>query len=142
LNPDDALLAGLMHNVGFLPLIQLSSDLPAIDDVENPYWLALRELHTEIGAQLLQKWNFPEAIIKSAKEHDDLARNPSPVIELVDVVIVAQLTLAHTPEALAYSKLPQLIPAYTKLGVLSPAMFSENEQLKADFVNAYQFLAA
>lgn len=142
LNPDDILLAGLLHNIGYLPLLQLSEDLPDITDVENPYWQAIRELQPDIGAQLLKRWNFPDSVINAAKEHANLIRNPSPVADVVDVIIVAQLTLPHIPAALQYSKVPQLIPAYAKLGLFSPTLISENEQLKMDFVKAYELLSA
>lgn len=141
-NPDDALLAGLLHNIGCLPLLQACDNLPDINDSEDPHWLAIRELQGEIGAQLLEKWNFPQAIVSVARFHDNLKRNTAPLADIVDIIIVAQLTVPRVPEPLQYHVEATLLPAFAKLGLYTPGALEENQQFKLDFVKAYELLAA
>ena len=141
-NPDDALLAGLLHNIGYLPLLQASDTTPDINNPEDPRWLALRDLHSDIGAQLLEKWNFPNAIIDVTRYHDDFKRNTAPLADIVDIVIVAQLTLSRVPEPLQYNIEATLLPSFAKLGLYKPSMLEENQEFKRDFVKAYELLAA
>lgn len=62
-NPDQAMLAGMLHNIGALPLC-LYVDRPDFAlDVEELYAL-IDKLHVPVGAKLLKAWNFPEAMIE------------------------------------------------------------------------------
>jgi HD-like signal output (HDOD) protein len=141
MNPDDALLAGLLHNIGYLPLLQASDKLPDINNSNDPYWLALRQLYSEIGGQLLEKWNFPETIVAVAREHNNLMRNTSPQADRVDVIIVAQLSVPRVPEPLQFETEAHLIPAFAKLGLFSSSALEEHQEVKMDFVKAYELLA-
>lgn len=91
LKPDEAMLAGLLHDIGILPALEHALQFP--DIIKQPEILdqALKETHTIIGKRILETWKFPPAFITVAAEHENLARESAVVPELIDVVMVANL---------------------------------------------------
>lgn len=95
LDPHQAMLAGLVHDIGFLPLClhaeetTPSLDHETLDDLNKKFRAAVSE-------KLLHAWNFPAAIIEAATGHEDLHRvSAGPNASYTDVVAVANL-LNHT----------------------------------------------
>lgn len=93
LSADDALLAGLVHDIGYLPLLQVLAKSKTIDKSDKGLPAFLRASHPELGATILRKWKFPNAFIYVAEEHEQLNRKGSGSADLVDVVILANLYL-------------------------------------------------
>ncbi len=119
LNPDDALLAGLLHDIGVLPILARAEDFPEI--ALDPAHLdeTINRLHTVIGKLVLEAWDFPPQLVAVAMEHEDLGRY-SAEVDYVDVVLVANLHSyvgrAHRHAAVNWAD----VPAVAKLG-LTPA---------------------
>jgi putative nucleotidyltransferase with HDIG domain len=117
LKPDQAMFAGLVHDIGALPIIKYAEDIPEL--LEQPEVLEeiIRELHTTIGIALLSKWEFPQEIINVAAKHEDLTRDPGGAPDLVDVVIAANLQSyfgkGHPHSEIAWSE----VPAFSRLGL-------------------------
>lgn len=117
LKPDQAMFAGLVHDIGALPIIKYAEDIPEL--LENPSVLEdiIRELHTTIGIALLSKWEFPQEIINVAAKHEDLSRDPGGAPDLVDVVIAANLQSYfgkdHPHSKVSWSE----VPAFARLGL-------------------------
>ncbi|MBI1173743.1 MAG: HDOD domain-containing protein [Sideroxydans sp.] len=92
LNPDQAMLAGLIHEIGVIPLcMSIDRTFPTVD--EQTLDSLLCEFHVEVGSRLLQSWNFPQDMIDVIAGHEDLHRASStpPLADYVDVVTVANL---------------------------------------------------
>lgn len=77
-DPEDALAAGLLHNIGLNLVSLCASDLfrVALDaaaagqqlrDVEE---IVLGWTHAELGAQLAGRWSYPVSLSKAILEHD------------------------------------------------------------------------
>ena len=81
-------------------------------------------------------------IIDVARYHDDFKRNTAPLADIVDIIIVAQLTLSRIPEPLQYNVEATLLPSFAKLGLYTPSILEENQEFKKDFVKAYELLAS
>jgi putative nucleotidyltransferase with HDIG domain len=117
LKPDQAMFAGLVHDIGSLPIIKRAEDMPEL--LENPALLSeiIHELHTQMGGHLLKKWDFPAEIIAVAEEHENLQRDPGGAPDLVDVVIAANLQSYigkdHPLAKIAWSE----VPAFARLGL-------------------------
>lgn len=85
-DPDEAFIAGLLHEVGALIFDQYFVNLyaivfkeseraqRAIHLVENEY---LQINHGDLGAELLSRWNLPERIVEAVRYH----HNPSQATE-------------------------------------------------------------
>ncbi len=117
LQPDQALLAGLVHDIGALPILSRAEDYPELLDDEASLDRIITSVHTTIGAEILRKWNFPEELVNVAADHEDLKYNSENGPDYVDVVIVANLqSLIGTDHPL--TKLDwSSVPSFSKLGL-------------------------
>jgi putative nucleotidyltransferase with HDIG domain len=92
LDPDVALVAGLIHDIGKIPLL-----IKACDYVElagNDIYLEhlLDELHTGMGRDILQFWDFDPDLVAVAAEHEDLGRTTQDATpDYVDLIQVANI---------------------------------------------------
>ena len=87
---DQALIAGLVHQIGTLPLLVYAeqSDNLLQDGVSLDH--AITELHQVLGEKVLRSWDFPEEIIGVARGYLDFDRSPAQA-DLCDLVQVATL---------------------------------------------------
>ncbi len=117
LKPDQAMFAGLVHDIGALPIIKYAEDIPELLDKPNVLQEIINELHTTIGIALLSKWEFPQDIINVAAKHEDLSYDPGGPADLVDVVIAANLQSyfgkEHPHSEVAWSD----VPSFARLGL-------------------------
>jgi len=128
LKPDMALLAGLIHDIGALPILSRVEDVPEIlDDVEMLDDI-IAKTHCRIGERILAKWNFPPELVAVASEHEDLTRNSGGEIDYVDIITVANL------QSLIGSNHPHTqvdwntIPAFQKLGLTADVNVIEMDE--------------
>jgi putative nucleotidyltransferase with HDIG domain len=92
LDSDVALVAGLVHDIGQIPLLIKACHYPEL--IANKDFLdrVLMKLHTQLGGSILKLWKFDQHIIKAAAEHEDLKRDPGDApVDYVDVVQVANI---------------------------------------------------
>jgi putative nucleotidyltransferase with HDIG domain len=92
LDADIALVAGLVHDIGQIPLLIKACHYPEI--IANPEFLdkVLLKLHTQLGGSILKLWKFDQHVIDAAAEHEDLQRDPGDApVDYVDVVQVANI---------------------------------------------------
>jgi HD-like signal output (HDOD) protein len=116
LKPDQAMLAGLVHNIGALPILNRAEEIPALLKDEGIFRSLLYRLSAPIGSTIMESWNFPEELVKVAKEHQNYQYN-SEQIDYVDVVIVAKLqNLAGTDHPDAQIDW-NTVPSFCKLGL-------------------------
>jgi HD-like signal output (HDOD) protein len=117
LEKDQALLAGLIHDVGALPILVKSEDIPELLEDEEMLDTVLIKLHTMLGEKILQNWGFPDALAAVAAEHENLQRDPGTPPDYVDVVIVANLQsyigTDHPHATVDWST----VPAFSRLGI-------------------------
>jgi putative nucleotidyltransferase with HDIG domain len=115
LNPDQALLAGLVHDIGKLPLLRRAESLSAGKALPPDLCVAA---HPWLGAKVLASWGFSPELIAVAAEHEDVQRDPGPGTDYVDVVIAANL---HSYRGHAQNPYAQVqwsdVPAVRKLGL-------------------------
>jgi len=131
LDVEHAVLAGLIHNIGTLPIIELASHQPAlIPDIQ-----ALKEITNEIqspvGDKILSFWNFPQSLIDVASQWNDFSREHDAVTDYVDLVQAAILHTQHAPDYAPENWID--VPAIHKLG-LDPTIrtFDETMQTQLD----------
>jgi len=116
IDPEQAQLAGLLHDIGTLPLlchIATASDLIEPDRVAE----ILRQLKGEVGAMTLSKWGLPRELVAVAEHSDDWFYDHDEAADLVDVVLIAKLhALIGKP---AGHDLPRMdtVPAFHKLAL-------------------------
>lgn len=111
-NPHEALLAGLVHDIGVLAVIGYARDFPEV--AEHPVALesSIQSLRTQLSGMILTKWDLPGEIVAAAKEAENWQRDVGRRADYADLVIVAQL---H--EGIAGSIDPAAVPALQRLGL-------------------------
>lgn len=121
-NPEDALLAGLICDIGMIPFLQFADNFPADFFEPNEIDLVAPHIMGPAGSFLLDKWEFTEPLVSIPQNSENWYYDSSEEINLTDVVILSKLhsyigtsTMANLPPINA-------IPACSKLadGTLSP----------------------
>ena len=117
LQTDQALLAGLVHDIGTLPILSRAEDYPDLLDDEVALDRIIASAHVKIGEAILKKWNFTEELVKVAAEHENITRTHDGPADYVDLVIVANLQDAFGSDR-PYSQVDwTTVPAFEKLGM-------------------------
>jgi uncharacterized domain HDIG len=138
LNPEQALLAGLVHDIGAMPILTKAEDFPELLQDEKALDWVIKELHPRIGGAILRSWNFPPDLVDVAEQHENMGYN-SAATDFVDVVIVANLqSYLGGDHPLAQQDLTR-VPAFTKLG-LSPDVNVIEMEETADAIRETQQL--
>lgn len=95
INPDEAMLGGLLHDIGKIYVLMRAGEYPDLFGDSNAFDAVVKEWHTGVGAAILQSWNFSAELVMVVDEHELLSRNTTTVADLVDVVMVANLFANH-----------------------------------------------
>ncbi len=92
LQPDHAMMAGLIHDIGAIPVCLFAEHKDMKPDSETMDSL-IQNCHEQAGAQLLKTWNFPQDMIDVVSEHEDFHRNEGSATpaDYTDVVAFANL---------------------------------------------------
>lgn len=115
LEPEQAMLAGLIHNIGVLPILtKLDTDYKA--DISEELIDTLGEcVAPEMGTFMLKRWRFSEDLAQVPKQSVILDRISGAVAEYADVVLVARV------QHLTFEQRIQTewdsIPAFATLGL-------------------------
>ena len=124
-DPEYALLLGLLHDIGMLPILTYAERYPELVETPDKIDATIEQLHAEVGGIILNEWHFDEEFATVARESDDWYRDQQPEADYCDLVLIAQL---HTFIGKAKSNVQQLtgtktlpplsgIPAFQKLGL-------------------------
>lgn len=127
LDPEQALLAGLLHDIGVVPIlcaVQNDSTLIADTAALNQ---AIAELRGEVGAMILRRWGFHESLAQAALMADEWNYDSGPGADYADLVILAQLhSYMKAGKGANYPQMEHL-PAFSKL---APETLSPQASLK------------
>ncbi len=139
LMPDQATLAGLVHQIGILPILtyaeehsELLTDSISLDHV-------IEAIHPTLGDKILRSWDFAEQLAIVPSQYLDFTRD-SAKVDYVDIVQVATLQsylgTDHPFTQLDWSK----IPAFGKLGIDPSIDMNDDEDLSAQMEAAMSML--
>ena len=114
-DPDRAMLAGLVHDIGIVPILGYADRQP--DILASPMDLTetVRELRSEIGVQIIRKWDFPTDFEDVVINAENWHRDSGPQATYSDIVMISQL---HSYIGkIDIKKMPKMdeLPAYKKL---------------------------
>lgn len=108
LNPDQALLTGLLHVLGRLYIIMRSKDMPELSDTEMRQ--VIDGWHATIGKAILETWGLPETLQHAVEHQDELEAAQEGDVSLTDVLIAAKLLARDETDGAKY-------PALRRVGV-------------------------
>jgi HD-like signal output (HDOD) protein len=101
-NPDSAALAGMLHGMGKLYILVNAVKHPALFANEEAYQKIETLWHANIAKALLENWEISTDVVEAVHAHEDLAYLHDGVIDLTDVLLIANLlaTYREHPEAI------------------------------------------
>ncbi|MGV8843372.1 MAG: HDOD domain-containing protein [Pseudomonas sp.] len=130
LKPDQATLAGLVHQIGVLPILTYAEDHNALLSDANSLNQVIEQIHPLIGEKILRTWEFPELIAQVPSHYLNFTRD-SATVDYIDIVQVATLQSylgsQHPFTQLDWSQ----IPAFAKLGLDPNVDMQADEDLSA-----------
>ncbi len=138
LKPEQATLAGLVHLIGVLPILRYVEDRD-IQISEEELDTVIEQLHPELGATILNRWDFPEELRNVPKDFADFQRQV-PAADYADLVMVANLELAAGTDHPWASLDRTQISAFARLGMDPEADMNEEEDLTAQMEAAMALL--
>jgi HD-like signal output (HDOD) protein len=122
LAPDQALLCGLLHDIGALAILGAARSKPEL--IENPELLdqVIANLKAEVGAMVLRKWEFPNYFVQAVLHAEDWMEDFSDTPDYIDLLVVAQLHAYVGTSRMSTLPRLDLVPAFHKLalGKLTP----------------------
>jgi HD-like signal output (HDOD) protein len=98
-NPDEAMLTGMMHGIGKLYVFTRVIDHPELFASNTMLNQIIGEWHASIGRAILENWNFSEAMARAVGEQADFSRSEDGPPDLADVIAVAILMDLHSADA-------------------------------------------
>ncbi|MDR8013509.1 HDOD domain-containing protein [Ectopseudomonas guguanensis] len=139
LMPDQATLAGLVHQIGVLPILTYAEEHNELlaDSISLNH--VIEQIHPIIGDKILRTWEFPEPIAIVPSQYLNFTRD-SAKVDYVDIVQVATLQSylgsEHPYTQLDWSK----VPAFAKLGLDPQVDMQADEDLSAAMEAAMSML--
>ncbi|ANE55459.1 MULTISPECIES: HDOD domain-containing protein [Methylomonas] len=127
LNADEAMLAGLIHQIGKLPILTLVEKIPEFRDSPSRLDKLLEKAHPHVGKIIMNTWNFPEELKLVPSEYVDFQRDAGPQADYVDLVQVAFLQSIAGTDHPACRVDWNTVPAFAKLGLQADAEILEIE---------------
>jgi len=127
LDVEHAVLAGLIHNIGTLPIIELANNEPALAPDIQTLNKITNEIQSPVGDKILSFWNFPQSLIDVASLWNDFNREHDTGADYVDLVQAAILHTQHAPDYAPENWSD--IPAIHKLG-LDPTIRTFDETMQ------------
>lgn len=123
-NAEHALLAGLVHDIGYIAIMNKVIEYPQILENEAQLKSLLSKMCAQVSSSILQFWEFSDELVESAKESENWLREGTEKADLADVINIAHL---HSFIGTARQKEAPIIdqvPAFHKmaLGQLTPEL--------------------
>lgn len=92
-NPDEAMLAGLMHNVGKIYILARAHRFEALFKDKRALAEVMRDWHANIGRAIVENWEFPDHLAAAIGDQENVDRDVTQG-DLTDVLIVAVMMSA------------------------------------------------
>jgi HD-like signal output (HDOD) protein len=115
INPDEAMLTGMMHSIGKLYVLtrvaahpELFANAAVLDEI-------LEQWHPSIGKAILENWEFPETMAQAVGEQAELDRTGPETADLSDIIAIAVLMARHGEDLAALEADLEGLPAALRL---------------------------
>jgi putative nucleotidyltransferase with HDIG domain len=134
LNPDEAMLAGLIHDLGAFYMLYRATQYEELRHRPESVKYLIIQWHESIGVSLLNALGIPQEIVVATEDHDQMRAPPTPIRTLAEVIYVANMLAGGHFEWLmqdANERNPELLALREIYGHLQP----EIDALAADMRN-------
>jgi HD-like signal output (HDOD) protein len=91
IDPEEALLIGLVHDVGAIPILNYAPKYPELTEDAETLELTISRMRGELGAMILRNWRFSPVIVAGARDAENWQRSHNGKPDFTDLLIVAQV---------------------------------------------------
>lgn len=116
INSDEAMLSGLMHNVGKIYILARAHKHPALFGDARAMASVMRSWHANIGKAIIENWGFPAQIAEAVGEQESLDRQAG-MPDTTDVLTVATMMSAFFGQEADLELNMQGVRAFSRLGL-------------------------
>lgn len=88
---EHAMLAGLIHDIGNIAILNKAAEHSLIMDSEEHLDKVIHQMHAQVGSSILKHWDFSEDFIRVTEETENWMHNISDKPDLVDIINMAHL---------------------------------------------------
>ncbi len=121
-NPEEAMLAGLLHDIGEVVILSYAEKFPGVANDKIQLEHVITDLRGTLGGMILRGWGFVDELIQVAEEAENWYRDDSARAEYADLIIIAQLHSFIGTSRMSSVPMIDQVPAFNKLelGELTP----------------------
>jgi HD-like signal output (HDOD) protein len=141
LNRDEAMLAGLIHQIGKLPIFMLVEKIPEFRDSPSRMAKLLEKAHPAVGKLIMDTWHFPDELKLVASEYVNFQYDSGPKADYVDIVQVAFLQSIAGTDHPASRVDCSTVSSFTKLGLSADIEILEIEGVSDEIELARSMLS-
>jgi HD-like signal output (HDOD) protein len=116
LNPDESMLAGLLHNVGKLYILARANRHGGLFSEPASLAQVMRDWHSNVGKAIVENWGFPEHIAEAIGEHENIDRTAGQA-DVTDVLTVAVMAAGFMGHEVDFELNMQGVKAFRRLSL-------------------------
>lgn len=115
LAPDHIMLAGLLHEIGVIPILSYIEDTGLVVTDENELNSIIKNLRGVVGGMVIKHWGLSNDLIAVVENFENWQRQEDGEIDTCDMIIIAQIY--HRLKHQQIEGLPKIndVPAFKKL---------------------------
>lgn len=135
LNPDEAMLAGLIHDLGAFYMLYRASQYEELRHRPDTVRYLIIQWHESIGVSLLDALGIPEEIVNATVDHDHVRPTPALIRNFPDLIYVANMLAGGHFEWLMQDQddHPELNILDEKYGHLKPEIEAAAAEMRSAF---------
>lgn len=114
-NPDEAMLTGMLHGIGKLYIMTRAAHHPALFTDDAVLDAIIDDWHAAVGQAILENWDFADVMSQAVGNQDDHGRSDETEPDLRDVVAVAILMASFASDPAGLDVALRDLPAAGRL---------------------------
>jgi len=115
LNPDHVLLAGLLHDIGVIPILAHIEKTGLLVESETELDQILARLKGFVGAMVVRHWELPGDFLNVVENYDDWQRNTGQQVDVSDLITAAAIYSRLKRHDLKGLPKIEQVPAFAKI---------------------------
>jgi HD-like signal output (HDOD) protein len=112
---DQLLLAGLVHEIGVIPILSYIEDTGLEVKDEHELENIIQKLRAVVGSMVIKNWGFSSDLLNVVECAEDWHRNTGAELDVCDIVIIAQLYSMLQHKDVGHLPKIDQVPAFKKL---------------------------
>ena len=133
LNPDEALLVGLMHGVGKLYILGRAQEHPDLFSDQEELMSIMDSWHGGIGSAIIEKWGFADYVSSAVADYKDLERDNGDAADYTDVLTIAcvlsEFVRSDSDMEIQLDNIPASKHLHLTAAEIMPTLQASNDQI-------------